>query len=458
MEDENAGPLRRERRAFARLIERARARPLRAAFGSLAAGAGLQLTVAASGVMAARLLGVTERGELALLWAVAVVVGQLGTGGLHAAFAYAVASGESPANVAGRMRGVIAVQLLVAPVLVAAGAALALGVGRSGLLIAEVSTVLVPSAFILLLYGLAFAQGRQRYRVVQMHRLVQPLLYVLALAAVAAVGAGSLAVVTSAWSATLIAAGLFAWRQGLGRWWPPRPAAAAKVLPERRDVMRFGFNSTFSAFGFVEHLMLDLLMVGLIVSPSQFGLYVAGTAFANLPRFLGQSIGYIAYPEVAKVPPRERGRLVRRYLLLAVVTITPVAVALIAAVGWLLPFLFGSEFEAAVPVAQILLVATLLQALRRVGAEAVRGFGRGRAATGAEIVFAIVFVAAVFPLASDNGAEGAATAAAIAALAGALALAVLERRTGLGGEAGTGARPDAREAALVAQESEPTAV
>ena len=74
-------------------------------------------------------------------------------------------------------------------------------------------------------------------------------------------------------------------------------------------MLRFGVRSMFSAFGIVEHLQVDQLFTGLLLSASQFGLYAAGTAFANLPRFLGQSVGYVAYPEVSVTGRTEKEAL-----------------------------------------------------------------------------------------------------------------------------------------------------
>jgi hypothetical protein len=98
-----------------RLVAAVRAQGMAAAGGSLIAGVTLQLVVAMSGIMAARLLGVTDRGRLALLWVITLVVGQLGTMGLHTAMSYAIAAGEQPQVVGGRLRGVIALQLAVTP-------------------------------------------------------------------------------------------------------------------------------------------------------------------------------------------------------------------------------------------------------------------------------------------------------------------------------------------------------
>ena len=48
----------------------------------------------------------------------------------------------------------------------------------------------------------------------------------------------------------------------------------------------------------METFRLDQAVVGLFLTPAALGLYVVGLAFANLPRFIAQSVGYIAYPRI----------------------------------------------------------------------------------------------------------------------------------------------------------------
>jgi O-antigen/teichoic acid export membrane protein len=421
----------REGRSILGWLGSARTDPaLRGTLHSIVAGGGLQLVVAASGIIAARLLGVTDRGHLALLWVVTLATGQLSTLGLHVSIAYHVAAGLSPAEVCGRLRGLIAAQLLLS---VTAGAAVIVAVGDvSGQTPASLGLAMaVPPCFVLLLHGLALAQGQRKYPYVQLHRLVAPSLYVLLLIVLAATGNGRLSAVTAGWGATMIVGGLFAWRQCLGAWWPA-PVRLAQPEPgapgSPGGMLRFGVRSLFSAFGLIEHLQADQLLVGLLLSASQFGLYVAGAAFANLPRFLGQSVGYIAYPEVTAATRPERGRAIRRFLSVGAAVLLPVVLVLIAGLGWLLPLLFGHAFRPAVTAGRILLGASLLQALRRVAAEGLRGLGSGLSASVAELAFIAVFVGTLVPLTSSHHVEGAALAQLIASVAGVLVLFLLAGR------------------------------
>ena len=409
-----------------RLTPRVRAPAARAAAGSVAAGAALQLTVAASGVVSARLLGVEDRGRLALFWVVTLVVTQLVTFGLHAAISYAIAEGEDPRVVCARLSRVIVAQLVAAPL--AVGAVLLLVIDRSSAMLTAAAPMLAAApTFVLLLYGIAIAQGRRRYRAVQLNRLLEPLLFAAVLVGFAIAGSATLAEISAAWAGTMVIGGLFAWRQALGAWVPTQFANSPGAQPTSvRELQKFGARSFFGSFGTTEHLMLDQLFVALLLTPAGFGLYVAANAFSNLPRFIGQSVGYIAYPEVASAgTQKERRHVLRRLVMLGVAFIAPITLALVACIGWLLPLLFGKEFSGAVPIARILLVAAFLQGVRRVLTEGSRGLGSGVPGTVGELVFILALLAAMFPLVAAQAEQGAALATATASGAACVALAAV---------------------------------
>lgn len=450
--------------ALRALLDRGSASGTRSALGSIATGAALQLTVAASGIMAARLLGVADRGRLALLWAVALVIAQLSTLGLPAAVTYAVAGGAPPVAVTARLRRLLPLQLAITPPLAALVSYLAVRDHSRAVLTAIALAVVVPPTLTMLLYGLAVAQGQRRYHVVQLHRMVQPALYVVALGVLALLGHGTLPWVAAVWAGTMIVAGAWAWRQGLGGWWPRAHAVAAApglTAPvTTAELLRFGRRSFFGVYGFAEHMMLDLLLVGLLLPPAHFGLYSAGWAFANLPRFIGQSVGYVGYPEVAKAEKerKEGNAALRRFVVLGLIVLVPVVGGLVAVMGWLLPLLFGGPFRGAVPVAQLLVAAALAQALRRIASESLRGLGSTVPAAASELVFMVAFVAAAIPLSQSGGATGAAQATLVATVVGALALPALE---GLRRQRRRGAYPvpaPGEMATVVAPDAQPTSV
>ena len=113
--------------------------------------------------------------------------------------------------------------------------------------------------------------------------------------------------------------------------------------------------------------------MGLFISPVALGLYVAGLAFTSLPRFVAQSIGYVAFPHVAAhEDPKTARRAMWRFVGLACALCGAIVVGLEATVGWLLPLFFGEQFSPAVGLSRILLISALLSGTRRVLADGAR--------------------------------------------------------------------------------------
>jgi O-antigen/teichoic acid export membrane protein len=402
--DQGAGPAGPAVATVGRLT-RLRALAARPSARSVLWGLGLQATVAISGILAARLLGPDDRGRLALLWVVAIAAGQLATLGLPTAITYALGRGSARGDVLGRVRSLLLLQSAVAGA-VAIGCGVWIGTADedTGLLAALVVT---PAAIAVgpLLLAVAVAQGEQRATLVQLARSGQAIAYAGALLVLVAVGTdASVAGVGVVWSATLVLATVVLWVLILRR--PSREPAAGVETPSRRAMLRFGLLGMFGAIGAAEHLMLDQLLFGLLLTPREFGYLVAGAAFANLPRFLGQSLGLVAYPDVAGAGDRARA-VARRHLLAGSAVVGGATLGVLALVPVALPLLFGEPFRPAVDAALLLVAAGGLHALRRIGSEVTRGLGRPGVGSVGEASFLVVGLTLGILL-LDDGAVGAA--------------------------------------------------
>jgi O-antigen/teichoic acid export membrane protein len=243
-------------------------------------------------------------------------------------------------------------------------------------------------------YAIAFLQGLRRFGPFNVLRMLPVALYTAAVLAFLVSGASDLVAFVVAWTAAWCAAAALAVRAVEATL--PREAVPPGSVPAMRDMTRFGAKGFLGSASPVETFRVDQALIGLFLPPVALGYYVAAIAFTNLPRFLAQSVGLVASPAVAAAPDRREGRhLMWRYLWLAVVICTPVILALELTVGRLLPFLFGSAFEEAIPMSRILLVGALFLSLRRVLTDGARGLGRPTIGTIAEVASWVVLLPAV---------------------------------------------------------------
>jgi O-antigen/teichoic acid export membrane protein len=355
--------------------------------GSVLTGVLAQLFLVASGVIVARALGPTDRGYLALVVLIPVVIQQLGHLGLATGMTFFIAK-DPPRVVAivRRMRGVITLQICVLTAVQAGVVLLVLKGKPTDVREAGILTLTLVASGFLQEYVLAILQGLRAFLPFNVLRTAPGFLYAAGVVALYAVGTASLVPIVLVIVVTHAAAA------GVGAWLVRRRFGSAAVeapvdaTPTRSEVTRFGLKGYLGATSPIEALRVDQTVIALFLPPAALGLYVAALAFTNLPRFIGQSIGLVAYPYVANQPdPRQALRSVWRFTALCAVISTPIVIVLILGADRLVPFMFGESFAGAAGTAQWLLAAALLVAVRRVLADGGRGLNRPLIGTVAEV-------------------------------------------------------------------------
>jgi O-antigen/teichoic acid export membrane protein len=409
------------------LSDRGLARSLRAAFredhratlGSVATTLGAQACMVLSGVLAARLLGVEDRGRFALLAIFPLVLAQLGGMGVPLAVTFRVASGHDSARAVLRaVRPLLLSQLAL--VLVAHVAVLVL-VAFPGaphrMEIAGLITLAWTPAVLLQGYAEAVLQGQERFRAFNLLRLAPSVFPSLMVGLAALAGQGNLVGIATVWTAGYIlaaAASLVVAIRGT-------TGSRADGHVSRRSLVTFGLRGLLGSSSPLETFRLDQAVVGLVISQAALGIYVVAIAFTNLPRMVAQSVGMVAYPRVAaQTDARSARHALWLFALVGTAMCALIAGALEVVVGWTVPLFFGQEFDAAVDPCRILLVGSFFFGMRRVLSDGARGIGWPGLGSVAEIATWVVLLPSLLILAPRWGVDGVAFALTLAAAAGAV--------------------------------------
>ena len=185
-----------------------------------------------------------------------------------------------------------------------------------------------------------------------------------------------------------------------------------------RQLLRYGLASIVGASSPLDTLSIDQVVVGVLLSRAQLGLYVVGGAFNNLPTLLISSLGTIALPRVAGEPPgKERNRLMKRTAIIAILVAAGTTVFAEIIVAWLLPLAFGASFAPAIPASRVLIVAGFFLSIRRILVVFLQAVGRpGHTAVGEATALGVLAVAAVL-LVPPLGIVGAGCALVLAGVA-----------------------------------------
>lgn len=357
----------------------------RSAVGSMVSGLASQTALVVSGVLSARILGAQGRGLLALLILFPVLIALLGALGLPQAVTHFVSRTKRPYEIYRLLRSVVAWQvLLLIPVHVAVLVAYTQGKSLSIQYAAWVTTCVIP-AILAQQYGLAILQGKGNYRSFNILRAIPAFLYAAIISCLFLAGCRTLLWVSGAWTAAVILAGLMTLIVAQ-RALQSSHGSEDVGMPTTREMIVFGLKGLVGWSSPLDSFRVDQLFAGLILSPTMLGYYVVAQALTNLPKFLAQSVGMVAFPSISgRILDPSVPSLIRRFV--AVVGILSAVMVLGLALGapWIIGFFFGPSFLPAAPIARILLIGSWLLALRRILVECLRGLGYPTASTYSEL-------------------------------------------------------------------------
>jgi O-antigen/teichoic acid export membrane protein len=274
-------------------------------------------------------------------------------------------------------------------------------------------------------YCVAALGGMLDFRAFNIVRFATPAIYVAAIVALA---------VTWTLSAVTAAAG-FVVANGIA------DAVAVALLCRNRTFGRPDVVLAKSALSYgvrahvgrlsPQSLGADAIVIALLLSSHDVGLFVAAAAFLAAPRLLTASVSMVAFPQVSAAhmagePPR-----LRALLSLYVLAATLPAIALFALAGPIVALLFGGEFNGAAPVLRLLALSAMAMSLRAFPLDVLRGVGRPGITSIAEVANWALFFVAVPAGAAFGGLQGAAAGVAVSSVGSLAVIVLLWMRSGV---------------------------
>ena len=144
-----------------------------------------------------------------------------------------------------------------------------------------------------------------------------------------------------------------------------------------RDVLSFGWRSQLSTVSSTLNERLDQLVISIFLSATSLGLYVVAWTMTSLTNLIGTSVALVALPAAASAdsPAAQRGAA-RRYVGLTFCASLAVTAPLLLFTPSLIKAAFGPEFRGATDSAQILVVAGMILATSRALQGVLKGTNR----------------------------------------------------------------------------------
>lgn len=373
-------------------------------FGAAATNSSIAVLNLVTGVVVARLLGPAGRGELAAIQTLPTLIAAVAMLGQTDALVYFSAKGGQGS----RTLVLPAVTIAFTGALVLSGVFLAV----APIVLDAQSTSVVSLARIYILIAPLFAlawlpfhifRGLGHFRAWNLFRLLPVAGWLLIVLGCFVGGHGSVKVLSLSYLAMTGLIGILIW------WRLLRVTSGSFRFDSTmaRRMLLFGAPAVGGTLPQMLNLRMDQVFLAALLDAKQLGYYVVAVGWSGAVLPAVTALGLVLFPKVAAAAKCERLELVaeasRISLLLAIAGGMTAAVLSPLAI----PFLFGREFAAAIPLAMSLCIGTVFLAWSFVLEEGLRGLGRTPSVMLSQVTalaVTAVILAALIPLIGSAGA------------------------------------------------------
>jgi O-antigen/teichoic acid export membrane protein len=373
----------------------------------------IQMVTLGSGIILARSLGPSDRGvaAAAMLWPTLLAsIGGLGIAEGVTFFSGIEDKGPSTVLTAGLALGAVQtvvlllLGVLLLPLLLA---------GKAAALSAAFFYLLIVPLYPLTLYPISLLQGRMNLGAFNVARLSVHLAYTAFLVALWTQKAVTVrSALAASLAATAITAMLSFWLIARRGYWVWR-----MDLNGLRALIAFGAKLHLGNVATIIASKLDIIVLTIFASAQALGIYVVATAVGTVVGLVPGAIAMVLYPRFIRLSGADRQMTLSRLLFLGI-TVTFIAGPIMAiALPRLIPFIFGTPFLSAVPVAEVLVFGYLIRGYNGMLVAMLRGAGQPLRASTGEMMGLILFALFLPVLTGRFGGVGTATALTIAAAA-----------------------------------------
>jgi O-antigen/teichoic acid export membrane protein len=193
-----------------------------------------------------------------------------------------------------------------------------------------------------------------------------------------------------------------------------------------RPLARYGVTQLTAVAPAALNMYLDQLVLSQVVPAADLGRYAIAVSITLLPVPLVSAIGNVAFPHLAaqRVLSARSRRLQRAAILASAGMASAILFPVAAIAPWLVPLAFGRAYSGVVPLLWLLTPGGVFLACGQVASDLLRGRGRPglvAAAQGLAAVFTVILLFALLPVA------GVAAAAIASTVAYGIALAAMTR-------------------------------
>jgi len=366
----------------------------------------IQVLGVASGVLLARLLGPTGRGELAAVFLWAGIIAAFGMLSLNESIVFNAASKEM--TVDRIISSSLAIFVVIIPILIIVGyivVPFAYGKYRPEVqLVAYIYLAYIP-LHVLAALPVSLFQGTLRLAEWNATRALVHLAYLIGIAGAAFAGLVSVRVFAIAMLSAILLDTLVAYIL----LWRLRYGLSAPKLKDMIRLLRFGLKVHIDFMGRFLNQLLDQTAISILLLASDLGLYVVAVTISRGVAVVSGTIESVAFPKIAIEDSHEnKSLMLGRFMKVTILLVITVSVSLIILTDWILVIFFGEAFAPAAPIVYLLILANIPLSGSLLFSSAFKGFGKPVIAGKAQAIGLVILVISMAILLPTLGTIGAA--------------------------------------------------
>jgi O-antigen/teichoic acid export membrane protein len=383
---------------------------VRATAGTAGVNIAVMLIGSVGGLFLARALGPTHRGDLVAILQWPMMIGSVASLGITQSTCYWIS--RRPDKSIPLMSTAIAASLATGVVIAALGPWLAAVIGRNAEVRSDLALVLaLTPVYIAGGVWISTLQATSIWKW-NLTRALQPLVYLVAVVSLWALGKLTLITVVAAFAISVAGQALCAAivaRRMIGRHTRPDLSLLGPLYA-------YGSKVWLSSVPQLVNVSVDQLVLSVIpsVAAAQLGNYTVAASLSWLALPASTAFGSVAFPRIARMAGADAILRIERISLVGAGLIAGLTIGLICVVAPLVvPSLFGDGYRDAIIALWLLAPGTVFLALNRVLGDVLQGRGKPLVRSAGEGLGAIVTLALLLTLIPGFGIRGAAIASSV---------------------------------------------
>lgn len=325
-----------------------------------------------SGIFVTRLLGPQGRGEYAVITLWPSLIAAVGNLGLREAFTYEMAQGIiNPAQLNGHAILIGGALSIIGMILGVIFIPILTDRYTYELTITSMTFLLFIPTNILTSYGLGILQGNQKIHEFNFLRLTVNIIY---LVGVILLWITKNLTVRNVMVTLLMSSAITA----LLTLFLVLNLYKINFSLDKRIISRlvsYGIRNHIGSLSFLFNQRLDQMLMTLLISPINLGLYAAAVNVSGMARLLSGAISTLVFPRVAAANSTEKRNLVLKYSKINATLTFISGVGLVLVNPWLIPLIYGPAYRPSIIPAQILTIAAVIVGIAVCWSSSLRGLG-----------------------------------------------------------------------------------